>query len=373
MRLLDLFSDVGEKLGLHPGDGRRPEPEDAPNQRGGPAVWLIDSPLSDAVALEALPIDFDVPTGRGELLGAPQGWFPDSDPDISSLWGGRGRSADHVAVYRPWHFFGATWGIYLIGPLLIQHTRAIAVQCGVSPSEIAAAVRQQIIDHERAHATVEVAATLLEDARTTEAYRPYALTRFRTPTSIVSPHGGLVAPLEEAFATWREVRSRRLPDACGKPPAPFWGATQAEALLAGPGYMDWGTWSHDPPAAARALMSLVADAPIASESWLSVDRAVLAQVPVYWVGVPASARLFGGIPKSRGVITIPRLRRWLKGAHDGVLDTGGKGSHELWETGGGLQIRFATSAGFLLHPEEKAIRHAFGLSREDLFRAVMGA
>ena len=61
------------------------------------------------------------------------------------------------------------------------------------------------------------------------------------------------------------------------------------------------------------------------------------------------------------------------GAHGGVLVTGGKGSHELWETGGGLQIRFATSAGFLLHPEEKAIRHAFGLSREDLFRAVMGA
>jgi hypothetical protein len=373
MRLLDLFSDVGEKLGLHPRDGRAPQVRSNPDQRGGPAVWLIDSPLIDAAALEALPIDFDVPAGRPDLLEAPQGWFPDGDPDISSLSGRRAWSADHVAVYRPWHFYGATWGIYLIDHTLIQHTRAIAVQCGVSPSEIAAAVRQQIIDHERAHATVEVAATLLEDARTTEAYRPYALTRFHTPTSIVKAGGGVVVPLEEAFATWREVRSRRLPDACGKPPIPFWSATQAQARLAGAGYMDWDTWGHDPAAAARALMSLVADATIASESWLSVDRAVLAQVPVYWVGDPASARLFGGIPKSRGLITIPRLRRWLARAHNGVLVTGGKGSHELWETGGGLQIRFATSAGFLLHPEEKAIRQAFGLSREDLFRAVMGA
>ena len=218
-----------------------------------------------------------------------------------------------------------------------------------------------------------MAATLLEDARATEIYRPYARTRFRAPTSIVNAHGGPVVPLEEAFATWREVRSRRLPDACGKPPIPFWRATQAQALLAGAGYMDWDTWGHDPVAAARALMSLVADAPIASESWLSVDRAVLAQVPVYWVGDPASASLFGGIPKGRGLITIPRLRRWLARVHGGVLVTGGKGSHERWKTGGGLQIRFATSAGFLLHPEEKAIRHAFGLSSEGLFRAVMAA
>ena len=373
MRLLDLFAHVGEKLGLHPGDGRVPELEDAPNQGSGPAVWLIDSPVSHAAALDALPVNFDVPTGRSQLLEVPQGWFPDDAPAITSPFGGRGWSADYIAAYRPWHFFGATWGIYLVGHMLIQHTQAIAAQCGVFPSEIAPAIRQQIIDHERAHATLEVAATLLEDARASEAYRPYALTRFHAPPSIINPHGGPVTPLEEAFATWREVRGRRLPHACGKPPARFWDATRAEALLAGPGYEDWSTWGHDPENAARALMSLVADAPIVSESWLSVDRAVLSQVPVYWVGDPGSASLFGGIPKSRGVITIPRLRRWLKRVHGGALVEGGKGSHELWETNGGLQIRFATSAGFLLPPEEKEIRQALGLSREDLFRAVMAA
>jgi hypothetical protein len=176
-------------------------------------------------------LDFDA-GAEAETRGATLGPLPPGYRAPASRM-----PTDAIALCRPWHFWGAFWGIYFGAETLIEHTWEIAFRAGASPDAVAPFVARQILDHERAHFCVEVAATYMEDAARPGLYRPYMTRRFNTA---LPPFG--IAPLEEAFATSREVRGRTFARTLGAPPPGFWRATRDAALAASPGYADWPSW-----------------------------------------------------------------------------------------------------------------------------------
>jgi hypothetical protein len=119
-----------------------------------------------------------------------------------------------------------------------------------------------------------------------------------------------------------------------------------------------------------ATMSLIADQSIGTFRWTEMSQHENAQVPVYWVGDPAKASLFGAFPKTAGPPSIRRLEKWLRSKVGAQKLSGGKGSHARWKLPNGHKVTFATAQGFLLPPEAKQLALALGLTTRELFAHI---
>lgn len=197
-----------------------------PNDRPAPPHWIFPELADDA---DDRVFDVSVPSldeiaSRESLPGEripdrPSGVFGTSAmPDI-----------DAVAFYAPWHFYGNDWGIYFttgFADFLID----IAHYANQPPSVVEPFVVYQVLAHELTHFEFEVVATELEATLERSLYREYCLFRFALPTRWDA------SPLEEAVATWEEIRFARR----RSPPRPkgFSKAVRKVADLSPPGYRD---------------------------------------------------------------------------------------------------------------------------------------
>lgn len=285
-----------------------------------------------------------------------------------SRWRGR-LSADAIAVYRPRHLHGDHWGIYISAEALTVFTGGLSRCTGAPLGNLAPFALRQILAHEATHFAFEVAATEVEDVLDRLVYPGYVLHRFSTHSSWSQ------GPVEEIVASWAEVEfARRLPHGFQKlRPSNYRRAVQHLLSLSPPGYSewhlmtDWGTATE----IIAEVMSLIAEKSMHTHRWTEMDARETAQVPVYWVGDPATAAAFGGFPKSAGPPSIRRLEKWLTSVlRARPLKGRGKGSHRRWELPDGTAVGFATSAGFLLPPEAKELAGALGMSKMELFEHI---
>jgi hypothetical protein len=361
MRFPDFFEEVAgaenpgpSEGGLFPGNEVSP---DAP-------WWIVDPWLSPDLDGEEFIL---VPSGVESSPDAPpshEGPPPDSGPGP-----GVGIATDALALYRPWHFWGRRWGIYLNAPALERYVHSLEADGAGPAPAIAPFALRTVIDHELAHFSVEVGATLLEAARQQPCYRDYILLRFGAP----NPIG--VAPLEEAYASWREARSRRI-TGLGTPPGGFLPAVRRNLAACGPGYGDWKRFQSDGPDARIELLALVAGARIVGDDWFesAFIKGRPSQVPLRWVGDPALLQFFGALPKSMGQIPIKRLRAWLSRSLKATeVPSAGKGSHEKWRVPGRGTIGFGHTRDGNLNPRDvRQVSATLDLTPSELFSQVMG-
>ena len=320
------------------------------------APWLVPRDPdrdADAVATEVLV------RGLGDLEEHPATQLPGATR--------RGRftpaasaGTDAIAVYRPWHFFYDDWGIYVFELDFIDFVEDISDLAALPARLIAPLAFRQILWHEWTHFAFEVTATELESVTGVPCYREYSLRRYATRTRWAS------GPLEEAVAVWREVAFSRgaLPRRMRPKPRSYVHAVRLLADASPPGYCDWACMKS--PGVRRGavisdLVSVIADSSVVTSRWGETSPSERDQVPVYWVGNPATLAAVGGLPKTAGPPTIRRFEKWAKKKKATIVARGGKGSHHRLVLADGRGQTYATSAGFLLRPEAEKIAALFGL------------
>jgi hypothetical protein len=312
--------DPDEQGMLEP-DGRSealvPPPEDFPSW-----ALLPDEEESGWATEIDVPFPEDVGEGAGGDEGpAPSGMFTEEES----------AGADAIAHYKPWHVWGADWGIYFFAKQFRDFVAATARISGAAYSQLEPFVLRQILEHELTHFEFEVLGTKLEGIYGKPLYRRYLFDRYRQPTRWTGPpwaRGPNPGPTEEAIATWREVSySRRKKPA--SPPG-YQAAASKLADASPPGYNAWRCADtgneHLAGLVTAAVASLIAAEPQVAPPPGSLDEEDLGDVPVYWRGDPAL------IPSSAPAkdFTRPtpkRLEAWLKRNNAEIHHDRGKGSH----------------------------------------------
>ena len=264
----------------------------------------------------------DVGQGAGGDEGpAPSGAFSEQDS----------AGADAVAHYKPWHIWGEDWGIYFFAEPFRDFAASAAQLASAPYAQIEPFVFRQVLEHELTHFEFEVIGTKLEAIYGTPLYRSYLVHRYSTSTRWTGPpwaRGCHPGPVEEAIATWREVRySRRKKP---RPPAGYQTAASRLADASPPGYNAWRCADIATPHLASlvtaTVATLIAGQPLVSPPALHLSEEDLADVPVHWRGDPAL------IPTSAPAkdFTRPtpdRLESWLKKNKADFRSDRGKGSH----------------------------------------------
>jgi len=267
------------------------------------------------------------------------------------------------AVYRPWHLWREAWGIYISERGLATYAEHIARVGSFDRSEIAPMAYRQLVRHELTHFSFEVAATQLEDALGQELYSSYLRERYSAPNPM------RVSPIEEAVATYMELRcaSGKIPRYIYRPPGYKAAVRKALAMNGLPGYRDFAICEKGQlPSVVAAVCRVIAQQKLATTRWNLTVAGEDRQVPVYWIGSADGAISVGALPKAAAAPTIRKFEKWVKkiGGH---VTNEGKGSHKtayLEEPNGPTHnVGYATSAGFLLPPEAKAIQKALRLPK----------
>ncbi len=279
-------------------------------------------------------------------------------------------NADAVAVYRPWHFWGAEWGIYVSESGLSTYATGIAAELGEDPARIAPFVYRGLVRHELAHFAAEVAGTEIEDLLSREVFVEYKLSRFYSPRNSAG-----VAPLEEAVANFMELQFARhsSPTRIYKPPG-YSKALAAYSRRCGPGYRDFDICSAEGAfeRVVADLASLIAGQRMLTGRWMQTMPLEQAQVPQYWIGDPAAALSVGAASKTAGPPTILRFEKWVRKIGGECLNA--RGDHKKARIPRvAVPIHYDTGAGFLLRPEAKQIKLALELPRlETLYQLIAG-
>lgn len=348
-----------------------------PEDRGGASVdadaslsptglppWLQPPP---DIPADAEVVSASVGVGPGNPTVLPPEIFEESAeisvPDV-----------DAIALYRPWHFFREAWGVYVFERPLLAFTRTIAEACNEDPRRMAALVFRQVLEHEWTHFDIEVIATGLEEVLSEPCYVSYSWERFRLPYRDVAETG----PLEEAVATWSEVRFARgrLPGQLGPKPPVYVAAVEQVADRSPDGYREWRCMlparNRERVIAAVASLILAHHPGLATGTWWKPSAATRRQVPIYWIGNPDHLSGFGGKAKSLAAPSIRVLRKWLQRCVGARIENDrGRGSHERYVLPDGRSDVYATSAGFLLPPEAKKMATLLGhRSPRDLYLAI---
>ena len=276
----ELTSDEGEALTP---DGRSADdflaglPTDAPLW----ALLPVDEPSGFVTEIDA-PFPDEVLQGAGGDEGpTPSGMFSEEES----------AGADAVAHYKPWHVWGAGWGVYFFAEPFRDFAASTAQLAGAAYEDVEPFVVRQTLEHELTHFEFEVIGTKLEAIHRTPLYRSYLLHRYSRPTRWTGPpwaRGGHPGPTEEALATWREVHySRRKKP---KPPAGYQAAASKLADASPPGYNAWRCGDTGNPHLAdlvsATVNSLILDAPVVAPLRHELSEEDFGDVPVYWRGDP---------------------------------------------------------------------------------------
>lgn len=259
--------------------------------------------------------------------------------------GYEGSGADAIACYIPWHSSPPNWGIYFFEGPLFAFARQIASAAGESANAIAPIVLRQVLFHELAHFRFEVVGTELEDAIGRPLYLDYGRYRFGIPV------GDLSGPVEESFATWREVRYARgkLQRFLQPKPPRYLAAVETLASASPPGYRDWRQAASEQKQehVVAAIASLIADRSISTGGWGNwLTEENYRSVPRRWVGDPRLLPAVKALEKSTGPVTITKFRRWLRdhGIEPRPTKSRSQGSHYEFEYGG-RKDGYGTSKG----------------------------
>jgi hypothetical protein len=264
--------------------------------------------------------------------------------------------------------------VYVFERPLLAFTRTIAEACQEDSRRLAPLVFRQVLEHEWTHFDFEVIATGFEEVLVEPRYVSYSWLRFHLPYLELTETG----PLEEAIATWSEVRFARgrLPAYLGAKPPAYATAVAQAADRSPEGYRDWRLMlaARNRERVVAAVAALIIDHPggLATGTWWKPTAAWRRQVPVYWIGNPDHLRGFGGKAKSSAAPKIRVLEKWLQRCLGARIESDrGRGSHERYVLPDGRSDVYATSAGFLLPPEAKkmATLLGYGSSRE-LYLAI---
>jgi hypothetical protein len=314
-----------------------------------------------------VPFPEDVGEGAGGDEGpAPSGMFSDS--------GSAG--ADAIAHYKPWHIWGEDWGIYFFAGPFRDFVASTAQLAGCSFAQLEPFVLRQVLEHELTHFEFEVVGTKLEAILQQPLYRSYLFERYSRPTRWTgSPwaRGSRTGPLEEAIATWREIRySRRKTP---KPPTGYQAAASKLADASPPGYNAWRCGDagneHLGEIVAATLVSLIADAPHVMLPLRSPSAEDFGEVPIYWRGdrslIPGSAA-----PKDFTRPTPRRLEAWLKKNKAQIQRERGKGSHVRF-TWRGRAGGFSTSRDPVPKAPCEEIAAIFGFAQMRAFYLAVAA
>lgn len=247
---------------------------------------------------------------------------PDADPDYggppidldSHDWGESGYDvdgADAIACYVPWHFSPQQWGIYFFQEPLLAFSEQIGNAAGEPVATVAPMVLRQVLFHELAHFRFEVVGTELEDAIGQPLYQDYCRFHFALD------HNGLAGPVEESFATWREVRYARgkLQQFLRPKPPGYLPAVEQLATSSPPGYRDWRQAASErkQERVVAAIASLIAGRNIATGGWGNwLTEENYRSVPRRWVGDPRLLPAVKAIEKQTAPVTVRKFERWLK-------------------------------------------------------------
>ena len=294
-----------------------PLPPDAPLW----ALWPDDEPSGFVTEID-VPFPDDVGQGAGGDEGpAPSGMFSEAES----------AGADAIAHYKPWHVWGADWGIYFFAEPFRDFAASTARLAGAAYADVEPFVMRQILEHELTHFEFEVIGTKLEGIYSTPLYRSYLVHRYSRPTRWTGrpwARGRHPGPTEEALATWREVRySRRKKP---KPPAGYQAAVSKLADASPAGYNAWRCGDTGNPHLANlvsaTVSSLILDTPVVTPPTHELSEEDFGDVPVYWRGDPAL------IPASAPAkdFTRPSRRRlvaWLRTNKAEIYPARGKGGH----------------------------------------------
>jgi hypothetical protein len=338
-----------------------------PPQAGLP-VWALlpDEEDSGWVTEIDIPFPEDLGEGAGGDEGpAPTGMFSEE----------KAPGADEIAHYKPWHVWGEDWGIYFFAERFRDFVAATARLSGGAYGQLEPFVLRQLLEHELTHFEFEVVGTKLEAIYGTPLYRSYLFDRYQQPTRWTGPpwsrranHPG---PVEEAIATWREVRyARRKKPA---PPPGYQAAASKLADAAPPGYNAWRCAdpgnAHVAELVTATVASLIAGSPQVAPPPHGLDDQDLAEVPIYWRGdpalIPASAPA-----KDFTRPTPKRLEAWLKRNDAEIQRERGKGSHVRF-TWRGQSGGFSTSRDPVPKAPCQEIAAIFGFTGlRDLYIAI---
>jgi hypothetical protein len=314
-------------------------------------------------------IDVPFPEDVGEGAGGDEG------PSPSGMFSEDGSAgADAIAHYKPWHVWGADWGIYFFAEPFRDFVASTACLSGSTFMQLEPFVMRQLMEHELTHFEYEVLGTKLEAVYEQPLYRSYLFDRYSRATRWTGrpwARDSRQGPLEEAVATWREVRYSR-----GRKPVPpsgYQSATSKLADAAPPGYNAWRCADsgneHLAGIVTAAVASLIADAPQPVPPDVSLSEEDLGDVPVYWRGdpslIPASAPA-----KDFTRPTPKRLEAWLKRNKAEIQRDRGKGSHVRF-TWRGQAGGFSTSRDPVPKAPCEEISTLFGFSSlRDFYLAV---
>jgi hypothetical protein len=317
----ELTADENEALDPDGRFANDPLPIDAP-------LWALrpDDEPSGFVTEIDVPFPNEVLRDAGGNEGpAPSGTFSEEES----------AGADALAHYKPWHVWGADWGIYFFEEAFRDFAASTAQLAGVVYADVEPFVMRQILEHELTHFEFEVIGTKLEAICSTPLYRSYLVRRYSRPTRWTGApwaRGHQPGPTEEALATWREVHySRRKKP---KPPAGYQAAASKLADASPPGYNAWRCGDTGNPHLANlvsaSVCSLILDAPVVAPLTHELSDVDFGDVPVYWRGNPAL------IPASAPAkdFTRPspkRLVAWLRTNKAEIHRGRGKGSHMRFE------------------------------------------
>jgi hypothetical protein len=233
-----------------------------------------------------------------------------------------GPIADATAAYKPWHFYGAGWGIDIYGDnfdLLVRdlHHSANKLRPKDNPylsvHYVACRAFAAVVAHELFHFASEVAGTGLEALHRTSLVREHQLMRYD------APNPWTLGPLEELLATWAESEAE-----LGE-----WRLAMAYQFLldaAGRGYRDYGMARppHQRDLMFRYLASDIRGGPVDAVTWPQLTQHDIDCVPIRWWG---SQRFVGDLVRPREApLEVTKFERYLR-HHKIPIEAGGKHPH----------------------------------------------
>jgi hypothetical protein len=333
---------------------------------GFPSWALVHHEEESGLVTEIdVPFPDDVGEGAGGDEGpAPSGMFTE----------GGSAGADAIAHYKPWHLWGEDWGIYFFAKPFRDFVASTAQLSGANYGQLEPFVMRQILEHEYTHFEFEVVGTKLEAIYEKPLYRSYMFDRFAHHTRWTGPpwaRGLHPGPVEEAIATWREVRYSRQKKPI--PPPGYQAAASKLADAAPPGYNAWRCAdagnAHLAGLVNATVATLIADAPQVAPPAPGLDEQDFGDVPVYWRGDPAL------IPSSAPAKdftrpTVKGLERWLKKNTAEIQPDRGQGSHRRF-TWRGKSGTYSTSRDPVPKKPCLEIAAIFGFTNlRDLYLAI---
>lgn len=307
------------------------------------------------------------------LIGGPRAAFPPwaEIESRATVFTVGEDTVDAIAAYFPWHFFFENWGVRIYESHFLGFVEALAELARCDPAEVAPYALRQVLHHEWTHFAWEVAATEFEDLVNQPLYESYSRYRYADGRSVF---GNEANPLEEATATWAEVVYARSARISGRrKPRRYLEAVRRLNVMSPPGYRDFDLCRSAGESVASELAGRIADRPVATSRWGTVEDAEVALVPVFWVGADEALNDALGLLTKAVAAPSPRdFERWLRRIGADIDVRRGSGSHRSFEWQGRRSF-YETSGDRIARKTATNLAKFFGLGGpHELFRHVQG-